>query len=424
MSDPGVDAVHVPVPLGSAGPRRKPKKEKPVSKSMHVSMTKALSISAELEDAEFTMAVEEARKLGLTSVEIVTVDTDGDNDGLSDLYVARPNGLMIAWKPREWQRDRFSVPGGCDEDDLHMTVLYLGHAEDFDTEQQRTIIGVVSQVASQHTQLQGTITGFGRFIEPNEDDETAIYLGVAAPGLQELHDELATALKDAGITWEDTYDTYVPHITLAMIPADAETPQVLASPDQIAITNLNVYIGGLEYEIDLEDLPYDGEGGVPMMEDEEHPNMYYPVVLSKSAQVLDDEKQYSYGAWYVPDSVDAHGEWADRDTVQESLWKYVDSGNRDIHAQHIDDLVAGRWVELATIPFPVSVPVEVEPGILRKHTYPAGTPFMGVIWEDWAWPLVKSGDFKGFSVGGTAHRIEADFPDAALQKAATAARKG
>jgi 2'-5' RNA ligase len=375
----------------------------------HVTIAKALEVSAEFADSDFTLAVEAARSLGLESVEIVTVDTDGDDDGLQDLYVVRPQGLMIAWKPRSWQRERYAVPGGHDEDDIHLTVLYLGHAADFTTEQQRTIIGVVQQCAVMQPALDGQITGFGRFLTPNSDDQTAIYLGVQAPGLTELHDTLSAALRDAGIEWEDSWPNFTPHVTLAYIGADAETPQVLASPDKIVIDNLTVYIGGLEYEIDLE-APIDDYGYGPIDVATPSPNMYYPVIMTKSSQMLDDEKQYSYGAWYVPDSVDAHGEWADRDTVQESLWKYVDSGNREIHAQHLDDVIAGRWVELATIPFPVSVPVEVEPGILRKHTYPAGTPFMGVLWEDWAWPLVKDGTFQGFSVGGTADRIEAAFP--------------
>jgi hypothetical protein len=54
---------------------------------------------------------------------------------------------------------------------------------------------------------------------------------------------------------------------------------------------------------------------------------------------------------------------------------------------------------------------------MMKHTYPAGTPFMGVIWEEWAWPLVKSGELRGLSIGGTAQRIEAAFDPEAVTKA-------
>jgi hypothetical protein len=39
---------------------------------------------------------------------------------------------------------------------------------------------------------------------------------------------------------------------------------------------------------------------------------------------------------------------------------------------------------------------------------------MGVVWEPWAWDLVKAGKLRGYSIGGMAQRMEADLPDAAL----------
>ena len=47
---------------------------------------------------------------------------------------------------------------------------------------------------------------------------------------------------------------------------------------------------------------------------------------------------------------------------------------------------------------------------VSKFTFPADTPFLGVVWEDWAWDLVKSGQLRGYSIGGTAKRVEADLP--------------
>jgi len=46
--------------------------------------------------------------------------------------------------------------------------------------------------------------------------------------------------------------------------------------------------------------------------------------------------------------------------------------------------------------------------------FPADTPFLGVVWEDWAWDLVKAGELRGYSIGGRARRVEADLPVAAL----------
>ena len=42
------------------------------------------------------------------------------------------------------------------------------------------------------------------------------------------------------------------------------------------------------------------------------------------------------------------------------------------------------------------------------------TPFMGVIWETWAWDLIKAGQLRGYSIGGKARRIEADIATESL----------
>lgn len=373
-----------------------------------VSIAKAAEIAAEFQEADFTQAVEEARAAGLQSVEIVTVDDDGNG---GEIYVLRPKTIMIAWKPREFVRRRIAIPGGEPESEIHLTILYLGAVDDFTIEQQRTIIGTVTEVVQSRKPIQGRVNGVGRFLEPNDDGLTPVWLGGDFVGLRELRDDLKAALNQAGIEWEEKYPDYQPHITIGWIPEDADTPMVAINPFDTEITCVTVYIGGLEYEISL-DGPEWGPGEMePYFDGEYDGNLYVPILKGAAQPVQKEELRYTYGPWYVPESVDLHKEWATRDTVQQALWKYVDRGDRDIRLQHNTDIVAGRWVELATIPFPVSVPVENEHGVLVKHTYPAGTPFMGVIWEPWAWELVKAGKIRGYSIGGTAQRVLVDMPD-------------
>lgn len=371
-----------------------------------VSIQKAQAIAEEFGDADFTAAVEDAAKVGLASVEIVTVD----EDGAGDVYIFRPKGIMVAWKPREFMRGRIAVPGGTPKSEVHLTLIYLGDVSDFDTDQQRLILGTVTEVAQRHQTIKGRVNSIGRFMEPNDDDETPIWLGGDFVGLRELRDDIAQALRDAGIEWEDSFPDFQPHITIGYLPADAETPALTINPFDTEIDNVTVYIGGLEYPIELDGPEWRPDEHGPYFDGEYEGNLYVPVLKAAATPLRKDELRYTYGPWYVPDSVDLHNEWATRDHVQEALWKYVDRGDRGIRLQHNVDVVAGRWVELATMPFPVTVPVDDGNGVLVKHTYPAGTPFMGVIWEEWAWPLVKEGLIKGFSIGGTAERIMVDMP--------------
>lgn len=378
-------------------------------------MQKALDIAEQFGDGEFTAAVEGAQRLGLASVEIVTTDDEGQ----SDIYLLRPEGVMVAWKPRQFERDRIRIHEGTPCDEIHMTVVYLGKLADFDQEQQRTIIGVVTEVAQKHKAIEGEINGVGRFFTTNDDGEQPVWLGGDFPGLRELREDIVNALRAAGIEWEESHPDYHPHITIGWVPEDYEGVGFTINPYETRIDNVTVYFGGLEYEIELDgpDWNKPDEYG-PYFGGEYAPNLYVPVLKADGAPVSTDvAKKYTYGAWYVPDAVDLHNEWATRDDVQEALWKYVESGDRDIRLQHNPEIVAGTWVELATVPVPVDMPVENEAGVLVKHTYPAGTPFMGVIWKDWAWDLVEKGLIRGYSIGGSAQRMLVDMPEAEVTKA-------
>ena len=50
-------------------------------------------------------------------------------------------------------------------------------------------------------------------------------------------------------------------------------------------------------------------------------------------------------------------------------------------------------------------------GEIKKVAFPAGTVFLGVQWEPWAWDLVKKGLIGGYSIGGTGSGVEVNIPD-------------
>ena len=91
------------------------------------------------------------------------------------------------------------------------------------------------------------------------------------------------------------------------------------------------------------------------------------------------------------------------------MWDWVRKGDRTIYLQH-SDKAAGEMVELLTWPFPIEASLSVPGQGVTKYTFPANTPYLGVIWEEWAWDLVKAGQLRGYSIGGTARRVEADLP--------------
>lgn len=130
-----------------------------------------------------------------------------------------------------------------------------------------------------------------------------------------------------------------------------------------------------------------------------------------SVSKAEGEKRYTLGAMYIPDQIDAHGEWTDADELQKAVWDYVRTDDRRIRLQHNRDVVAGEWVEVMAFPYPLTVPVQTPDGLSMSHTYPANTVFLGVIWEPWAWELVKAGKILGYSIGGRAERLYVDIEE-------------
>lgn len=125
------------------------------------------------------------------------------------------------------------------------------------------------------------------------------------------------------------------------------------------------------------------------------------------------EHRFTLGPAYVPDVEDAHGEFTDAATLQRAMWDWVRKGDRTIYLQH-SNKAAGEMVEMMTLPFAVDAELVV-PGEQRtKYSFPADTPFIGVIWEPWAWELVKRGELRGYSIGGSARRMTAELPDTAV----------
>ena len=52
---------------------------------------------------------------------------------------------------------------------------------------------------------------------------------------------------------------------------------------------------------------------------------------------------------------------------------------------------------------------------LGKITYPAGTVFLGVIWDEKPWQDILAGRLRGYSIGGFSDRVLADLPEEAAR---------
>ena len=149
------------------------------------------------------------------------------------------------------------------------------------------------------------------------------------------------------------------------------------------------------------------EGG-PITDDtvEETKSLSKAFFLKKQA-----EKRFTLGPLYVPDFMDAHGEWTDSDELQPAVWDWVRSGDRRIFLQHDRDIEAGEWVEVMTMPQEWTVQMmDADGEPIGEVTYPPNTTFLGVVWNEEAWEMIKAGQLRGYSIGGFSDRVLADLP--------------
>jgi 2'-5' RNA ligase len=344
---------------------------------------------------EFVAAVEAAIAGGLDAL---TIYAEQNEQGMWDVGIKEPSGIMVALFIPSWAQNQVAVPGGEPKEDLHITLNYLGDAAEMSLNEQRRLIGVVGEVARRTRCLEGELVGTGRFTNGEETDP--FWVGVQVPGLMDLQEDLANSLKDAGFSPHADYGDYRPHVTVAYIPAEAETPALEFAPVKVCFEHLTVAIGGQRLELGL----------VPKgdMWPEEQPSGWVPEAIAKAVDVVEEER-YTLGPWYVPDQLDAHNEYTDVRELQKSFHGYLAKEDRDIRLQHNIDVVAGRWVDGMVMPIPFTTKLTKADGSTQEFTYPAGTPFLGVRWEPWAWELVKAGKIRGYSIGGSSERIEVDL---------------
>ncbi|AXH46593.1 head maturation protease [Gordonia phage Rofo] len=131
-----------------------------------------------------------------------------------EVETAPHTGGMIALLPVA--PHALAVPGGEPENELHLTLVYLGDdltetLPEWRTGVQTSVAAVVTEFGEMHgaNGVEGAIMGRAAFNE-GSDGSCAVYL-VEADGLTVLRDKLYAALGDRAPA--PTYDAFIPHIT-------------------------------------------------------------------------------------------------------------------------------------------------------------------------------------------------------------------
>lgn len=117
------------------------------------------------------------------------------------------------------------------EDADHITLLYVPPGPDFDPELSRDVHGRVDAVGTSNKPFVAQLQGWAYFDNVRDLDgepATALVALVDGPEIQDLHQQLRAAITPSGWDTAKRKHAFVPHITLAYLPAgDRAQPQGL-----------------------------------------------------------------------------------------------------------------------------------------------------------------------------------------------------
>jgi 2'-5' RNA ligase len=118
--------------------------------------------------------------------------------------------------------------------DLHITIVYLGDSR---TLNKIDVIRAASEFAQFQSPIKGTLQGLARFVNGTERDPLVVTFD--SPQMPRLYTGLAGCLDGYHIPYHKEHG-FIPHMTLAYIPAEAEMP--IDSIEPIEINFSEIYL--------------------------------------------------------------------------------------------------------------------------------------------------------------------------------------
>ena len=153
------------------------------------------------------------------------------------------NTAIVALVPPDDVANGVALPtdGALSQDDLHVTMAYLGDTSKLD---QKKTLGIVKGIASELAPIMANMNGLTRFTQTHKPDTHAVVLNVDAPEI----DELRRALVDK-LELEPGDHGFTPHMTLSYIPGDSsDMPDVLLPAEPVEFGSLWVFWGNERFQ--------------------------------------------------------------------------------------------------------------------------------------------------------------------------------
>lgn len=157
------------------------------------------------------------------------------------------SGTIVALRVPATDAPYIAVPNGEPENELHVTLAYLGETQSITPEQVggwQEYMQLLAKLAKNASPLRLHTLATGRF-ENADEDEDACYLAVDGDGLRELREHVMELADECGLEPSRKHPEFSPHITLAYVPHGDPHPEPDAPRMQLDIPDLELWIGGV-----------------------------------------------------------------------------------------------------------------------------------------------------------------------------------
>lgn len=282
--------------------------------------------------------------------------------------------------------DHLAIDGGEDPKDFHVTLAYGYYNYKAQSDDDETSSKLQSVRAKIVKYLPETLKldKIGRFeASESSDGKDVIYARVAPGQLEKVHNILLKELKHNGLSIQDTFDEYNPHMTLAYIDPDEEV-ELKDIDETVTVKSLTE---GFETD---------------EASSKENENTF------KIAKT-DDDKRLVFGWALVAKDKDGNvikdhqNDMIDEDDLEEGAYEYV-LNFRDSGEEHIPGLrKKARMVESCVFTEEKQKALGIPEG-----TVPTGWWIGFYVDDDVAWEKIKDGTYKMFSIEGKAIRVPVD----------------
>lgn len=152
-----------------------------------------------------------------------------NTDGVM-IALALPQGAALTLN--QLAQDMFGENGDVTPvEQMHITLTYFGNVDTVNCSRE-TLTALVRAFATEHSPINGMISGVGRFANVGADGRSAFYASFDSPMLPRLQNDLAELLDGAGVSADKTHG-FDPHITLAYAGGEIDLTQLQMPQVQI-----------------------------------------------------------------------------------------------------------------------------------------------------------------------------------------------